>query len=71
MPRGKAVDYAQPVAPHKRSDEEYRQLAIQTRLRTLADMTEPEIQALEAHYGCRVIRPRRTRRNSRAPQVAA
>lgn len=66
MPRGKTVDYARPLTPYERSDEEYKQLVAATKLRTLRDMTEPEIQALERFYGCRVIRPRvRARRTSR------
>ena len=69
MPRGKAVDYVQPLTPYERSDEEYRQLAIKTKLRTLRDMTEREIRDLERHYGCRVIRPERPRR-TRRPSVA-
>lgn len=73
MPRGKAVDYARPLTPYERSDEEYKQLAAATKLRTLRDMTEPEIQALERFYGCRVIRPgARVRRARRATgRVAA
>jgi hypothetical protein len=70
MPRGKAVDFAQPLTPYARSDEEYKQLAINTKLRTLADMTEREIKALERQYGCRVIRPERTGR-TRRPTLAA
>jgi len=69
MPRGKAVDYVQPLTPYARSDEEYRQLAVSTKLRTLADMTEREIKALERQYGCPVIRP--ARRNRRLSQAAA
>lgn len=65
MPRGKAIDYVQPLTPYERSDEEFRQLAASTKLRTLHDMTEPEIQALERHYGCRVIRPKAPRRRGR------
>jgi hypothetical protein len=67
MPRGKAVDYAQPLTPYERSDEEYRQLAISTKLRTLADMSEREIRALERYYKCPVIRPEVRNRRRRAP----
>lgn len=35
------------------------QLAAATKLRSLADMTEREIRALEKLYGCPVIRPAR------------
>jgi hypothetical protein len=72
MAKGKAVDFAQPLTPYARSDEEYRQLALNTKLRTLADMTEREIKALERQYGCRVIRPEvRTRRPTRPTHAAA
>jgi len=71
MSRGKAVDYVQPLTPYERSDEEYRQLAIKTKLRTLRDMTEPEIKSLERYYGCRVIRPGRSRRTRRSSATVA
>lgn len=72
MPRGKAVDYVQPLTPYERSDEEYRQLVISTKLRTLRDMTEREIRDLERHYGCPVIRPERgPRRRRPSPAVAS
>lgn len=72
MPRGKAIDYAQPLTPYERSDEEFRQLAQNTKLRTLADMTEREIRKLEQHYGCPVIRPERVRpRRRRSSPTAA
>lgn len=34
--------------------------------RTLADMTEAEIVALEKHYGCPVIRPKKKRSSRRS-----
>jgi len=39
-------------------------MARMTKLRTLADMNEAEIRALEQQYGCPVIRPQRTKRRA-------
>lgn len=66
MSRSKATDYSQLTTPYKRTEEETRQIAAATRLRTLVDMTEREIRALERFYGCPIIRPERTSRTGRA-----
>jgi hypothetical protein len=53
--------------PSNRTLDEYTALAAATKLRTLRDMSEREIRALERFYGCRVIRPAdRPRRARRA-----
>ena len=53
----------------QRSPFEYAEMARATRLRTLNDMSESEIRALEREYGCPVIRPARPKRQRR--QTAA
>lgn len=45
-----------------RTTAAYAEMARSTKLRTLQDMTESEIRALEAHYQCRVVRPKGRRR---------
>lgn len=46
-----------------RTSSEYTELVRATKLRTLQDMSEREIRALERQYGCSVIRPpKRARR---------
>jgi hypothetical protein len=68
---GAANDWGYDGSP-QRTPEEYAELARATRLRTLNDMSEREIQALEREYGCPVIRPqRRVRRRRSTVQVAA
>ena len=49
-----------------RSQEEFTSLARATKLRTLWDMSEREIRALERLYGCAVKRPDRPKRARRA-----
>lgn len=44
----------------------FAELARTTKLRTLRDMSEDEIRALERLYGCRVIRPKTRRRTALA-----
>ena len=51
--------------PQDRTLDEYTALARATKLRTLLDMTEHEIRALERFYGCSVIRPERPKRARR------
>ena len=36
-------------------------IAVRTKLRTLADMSEREIKALEKYYGCPIQRPNKRR----------
>lgn len=69
MSRGKSVDYTQPSIS-RRTDEQYRQLAESTKLRTLQDMSEREIRALERQYGCTVIRPAVRPRRGRVRRAA-
>lgn len=52
-----------------RTDDNLRALATATKLRTLRDMPEREIKALEKLYGCPIIRPEG--RNARRRRVAA
>lgn len=44
----------------------YREMVRNTKLRTLSDMSEREIRALEQHYGCPIVRPRRRQRQATA-----
>ena len=55
-----------PPTARERTYDEFTALRQATKLRTLHDMTEREIRALERYYGCPVIRPegRRARRVS-------
>jgi hypothetical protein len=54
-----------------RSQEEFTALARATKLRTLFDMSEREIRALEQFYGCRIVRPDRPKRARRSTGGAA
>lgn len=59
--RGRGAQFRGALAP------EHERLGFAPlRCRTLADMTEDEIRALERYYGCPVIRPKKRRR--RAPE---
>jgi hypothetical protein len=64
-----------PASTRARTVDEFAALREATKLRTLVDMTEREIRALERCYGCRVIRPekapRRARRVSQGAATAA
>lgn len=53
-----------------RTATELSTLAVATKLRTLADMTEQEIKALEKQYGVKIQRPdaRPSQRRSRPPR---
>lgn len=46
------------------------EMARLTKLRTLADMSEKEIRALEKFYGCPVIRPLRVKKTRRSAAAA-
>jgi len=64
------------TATRARTVDEFAALREATKLRTLRDMTEREIRALERYYGCHVIRPdrlsaRRARRVSQSAATAA
>ena len=60
------------TATRARTVDEFAALREATKLRTLVDMTEREIRALERCYGCRVIRPEKApRRARRVSQGAA
>jgi hypothetical protein len=52
--------------PRDRTFDEFTSLAKATKLRTLLDMSEREIRALERFYGCSVQRPDRLKRTRRA-----
>jgi hypothetical protein len=62
--------YGKPPAARERSVDEYAALREATKLRTLIDMTEREIRALERYYGCSVIRPARAGAPRRARRVS-
>jgi len=49
----------------ERTETEYAELVRVTKLRTLWDMSEREIRALERFYGCPVIRPARPAKRAR------
>jgi hypothetical protein len=60
------------AATRARTVDEFAALREATKLRTLRDMSEREIRALERFYGCAVIRPpRRARRVSQSTATAA
>jgi hypothetical protein len=72
MPRGKKPDtdeawgfYGGPPHEEGRSARALAELVRNTKLRTLHDMSEREIRALERFYGCPVIRPARLPKSSR------
>jgi hypothetical protein len=52
------------VPNNERTPAMLREIAQRTKLRTLADMSETEIRALEKLYGAKIIRPskRKTKR---------
>jgi len=73
MPRIKKQDtdetwgyHGKPLNDGGRTPEQFAQFAQATRLRTLSDMSEREIRALERFYGCPVIRPTRPARGRAA-----
>jgi len=47
--------------PYEMTHAAFVEMARATKLRTLLDMSEREIRALEQLYGCPVIRPQRPR----------
>ena len=53
------------------SQSEYTEMVKRTKLRTLLDMSEREIRALERQYGCPIIRPTKRRRGSTRPPAYA
>jgi len=69
MPRKKAgtndVDWGF-KGPRDRTFDEFAAIAKATKLRTLFDMSEREIRALERFYGCPILRPVRAKRARRA-----
>jgi hypothetical protein len=76
MARKKADDgtwgYGNSSTQRERTFDEFATLRAATKLRTLADMSEREIRALERFYGCPVIRPEKApRRARRVSQSAA
>jgi hypothetical protein len=74
MPRKKATDEAWGFksTTRARTFDEFATLRAATKLRTLADMSEREIRALERFYGCAVKRPEKApRRARRVSQSAA
>ena len=54
------------ISSRERTYAEFAELARATKLRTLFDMSEREIRALEKHYGCPVIRPPKQARRASA-----
>lgn len=74
MPRKKAgspdLDWGFKGPRGDRTPEAFAALATATKLRTLWDMSEREIRALERLYGCPVIRPERPRRARRVTGAA-
>lgn len=74
MPRKKAgspdLDWGFKGPRGDRTPEAFAALASATKLRTLWDMSEREIRALERLYGCPVIRPDRAERPRRARRAS-